>query len=233
MAEVSRPPEYARTTRGPIRTPPGLEVYASRCINIQWGRTGARPGAPGLRQSGELLNAGLDGPAGALAFRDDENGVVPRDGADDLRPPGAVDGHGQGLRGARRGFQYEQWPDTVDGDEHGGEELLQVRPRGGADFVGGRVVGRAIGRRHLGEPQLPDVPGEGRLRDVEPLRGQELAQLLLAAHGIAADHLENGGVALGFHATANLAFLAAVDDAPGDCSGQDGQTVRREVRKHC
>src|SRR5438552_2364256 len=53
--------------------------------------------------------------------------------------------------------------------------------------------------RYFGQAQLADVPGQGRLGDVEPLGPEQLTQLLLTRDLSRADDLQNGRVALGLH----------------------------------
>ena len=67
--------------------------------------------------------------------------------------------------------------------------------------VGGRLRRRLVGPvgAALHELQLADVARQGGLRDVEAGRAQPPAQLLLAAHGLVLDGVENGGLALRFH----------------------------------
>ena len=57
--------------------------------------------------------------------------------------------------------------------------------------MGVRVVGPALGIGQLGEAQLPDVAGEGRLGDDEPLLRQGLPQLVLALDPPLANDAEN------------------------------------------
>src|SRR5690349_12972191 len=109
------------------------------------------------RKPGELLEAGKDGAAGALAASDDEHGVVPRDGADDFVPPRGIEGEPECLRSAGGGLHDEQRAHAVDRDEQRREELLEVRPDGGAALERRRVMRPAVRGRDLGEPQLTDV----------------------------------------------------------------------------
>src|SRR6266516_1389507 len=150
-------------------------------------------------EAGKLLEAGLDRTPGALAAGDDQDRVVPRDRPDDLLPARPVDRETQRLRAARRRLDDEQRPHPIHGDEHRGEELLQVRADAGAALERRRVMGAPVGGGDLGEAKITDIPRQRRLGDGEALPFEQLAQLFLARDPSGADDLENRGVPLRFH----------------------------------
>src|SRR3990172_6681979 len=76
-------------------------------------------------QAGELLQANLHRAPGALAFGDDEQRVVARDGADGLGPPRAVHRDAQGLGRARGRLEHEEWADGIERHEQRGQQLLE------------------------------------------------------------------------------------------------------------
>jgi len=134
-----------------------------------------------------------------LASGDDEHGVVSRHRPDDLGPPGGVEREPERLGAPRRRFQHEQGTYAIQRHERRGQELLQLRPDRRAGVRRWSVVRATVRRRDLGQAQVPDVARQRRLRDVEPLGLEELAQLLLARDGLRADDLEDRGVTLRFH----------------------------------
>jgi hypothetical protein len=77
-----------------------------------------------------------------------------------------------------------------------------------ADGCRRRLVGPVGAALH--ELQLADVARQGGLRNVEAGRAQPAAQLLLVAHGLVLDGVENGGLALRLH---GCAVTAAADAA--------------------
>src|SRR6266568_1363320 len=100
-------------------------------------------------ESCELLQPHLDGAAAPLAATDDQNGIVTSDGADDLAPPGAVERQAQ--RGSRRRLQHEQRADALGGNEHRGQQLLQVWADTRRAFRRRRIVRAPVRRRDLRE----------------------------------------------------------------------------------
>src|SRR6266849_2439133 len=88
---------------------------------------------------------------------------------------------------------------ALGNDKHRGEQLPEMRPDGRPGLGRRRVVRPAVRRGHLGEAQLADVPGEGRLGDAEPLRLEQLSQLLLTRDRLRAYDPQDGRMALGFH----------------------------------
>src|SRR6266567_377196 len=104
--------------------------------------------------SSKLPNSSLvmmSPPAAPLAASDDQNGIVTSDGADDLAPPGAVERQAQRLRGSRRRLQHEQRADALGGNEHRGQQLLQVWADTRRAFRRRRIVRAPVRRRDLRE----------------------------------------------------------------------------------
>src|SRR5207302_1249654 len=128
-----------------------------------------------------------------------EDGVVPRDRPDDLRPAGGADAESERLGAPRRCLQHEQGADPVQRHERRGQELLQLRPDRRPGLGRRSIVRAAVRRRDLGEPQVTDVARQRGLGDVEALALEELTQLLLARDGLRADDLQDRRVALRFH----------------------------------
>ena len=166
--EVSRPPEYARTTRSVIGGAPS-----------QWFCRHAETGPV----RGELLGQ-VPSAAGDRLAGHDENGVVAGDGADDVGQAGAVERAGQELRGARRGAQHRQVAAGVDA----GEQLAQQPHQSRRGLLGRRAAARlpSSGIRYarrvtLTAPQLLQVARQRRLGDLDAVRGQQFGQLGLRA----------------------------------------------------
>src|SRR2546428_6671453 len=144
---------------------------SSSSLSVQRLRWGGNRGSTlrSVGEAGKFLESGLDGTPGAFAATDDEDGVVPRDGADDLLPARPVDRKTQRLRAASRRLDDEQGPHAVHGDEHRGEELLQAGTDAGA-LEGRRVMRASVGGGDLGEAEITDIPGQRRLGDGEAFR---------------------------------------------------------------
>src|SRR6266516_871012 len=89
---------------------------SSRQVAGGWGGAGGGRGERGgggeggrasLGKTGQLLQAALHGPPGALAPSDDEDRVVACDGPDDLVPPCPIDGKAERLGSPRRRLDHE------------------------------------------------------------------------------------------------------------------------------
>src|SRR5256712_3870676 len=80
--------------------------------------------------SSQLLDTRLHGASSALALGNDEDRVVARNRADDLRPPGRVERQAECLRAAGGRLHHEQRTDAIDGDQHGGGPVPPGRPGG-------------------------------------------------------------------------------------------------------
>src|SRR2546426_1004838 len=80
--------------------------------------------------SSQLLDTRLHGASSALALGNDEDRVVARNRADDLRPPGRVERQAECLRAAGGRLHDEQPTDGLDGDQHGGEQVARGPPDG-------------------------------------------------------------------------------------------------------
>src|SRR6267142_7140271 len=146
----------------------GLEVVIELCRKLWRPEEQCRANTFSCGESCELLQPHLHGAATSLAASDDQNGIVTSDGADDLAPAGAVERQAQRLRTARRRLQDEQRADAFGRNEHGGKQLLQVRPDAtpGGTFRPGCVMRTAVGGRDLRESELTDVARQRRLRHV-------------------------------------------------------------------
>jgi hypothetical protein len=77
--------------------------------------------------------------------------------------------------------------------EEGGERRARLVRLGAA--VGGRVA-HAVGGGDAGEAELVEVARQRRLGDVPAAGGQQAAKLLLAAHRVGGDELEDRAVAV-------------------------------------
>ena len=75
----------------------------------------------------------------------DEDRVVARDRADDLRPARAIEGRRDRMRGARQRAQHQQEPGLVDLEREVGEQLAQAVLAGGLGLDEARRQG--VGRR--------------------------------------------------------------------------------------
>ena len=122
-----------------------------------------------------------------------------RDGAHHFGQSGTIDRDGQQLRLARAGAQHDQLLDRFDVDQVFRQGLAERAERGQLRrfFSRRRLVGAV--RRPLQQPQFLDVARQGGLGDDKTARGEALAELLLAAHGLVLDDVQDGGEALGFH----------------------------------
>src|SRR5256885_11358831 len=119
------------------------------------GRLGAKPvpwagrgkgegGRASLGKTGQLLEAALHRPPGALAPHDDEDRVVPGDGPNDLLPPCPIDSEAERLGAPCRRLDHEQRPHPIHGHEHRRQDLIEVIADAGPAFRG-----REIGRAHV------------------------------------------------------------------------------------
>src|ERR1039458_2392921 len=127
--EVSRPPEYARTTRSVTGTP-----YGCHRLYDDWGgstgRIGWRDRVSSLATGQGQQPAGK-GPALRRATGDDHDGVVARDGAKDVRLVRVVNGRSQVVRGSGRRPHDHQ----VGRDSCSHEELLALSPQARAHLI--------------------------------------------------------------------------------------------------
>ena len=126
--------------------------------------------------------------AGHRLARRHEDGVIPGDGADDVRQRRPVDGAGQVVRRAGRGAQHGEVPAGV-----GGHQQLAQQPRqafGATGYPAHRaaVLGHdvdadaAVGAAQLHRAELLEVARQRGLGDVDAFAGEQRGQLALAAH---------------------------------------------------
>ena len=109
---------------------------------------------------------------------DDQDGVVAGDRADHFRPAGLIDRCRQRPGTARDRPDDEQRAHAVQPDEQRRGQLAEPWPDGRVSSL--RPVGRHPAFGDLGEPELPQVPREGGLRDVDSIGRQRGAELVLA-----------------------------------------------------
>src|SRR5690554_6287634 len=96
----------------------------------------------------------------------DKNRVISGDRPDDLGPLLPVESHGDGLGAPRQQLDDEKVVDSISAKVEGREQTCE---RGGrVGYVGGYGVGGpAFVVGYLYQAQLTDVPGEGRLGDID------------------------------------------------------------------
>src|SRR5205823_1661791 len=242
--EVSRPPEYARTTRSLMTVSPWSLHGAPWCAVFlgRFARASRRRRAP-LRWSfsvpfvpagpaGQLRRQPLTAGVVVLGAGHDEDGVVAGDGADDLGQAGPVQGAGQKLGGSGWGTQDDQ----VAAGVHAGEQLAQQPDQPGRRLLGGahragalggyHVDGRAaVGAADLDRAQLLQVARQGRLGRLYPLAGQQFGKLGLRVHGPVPDQRDDAGVPggagerCGHHRSPGAGGSAAARAAPAGGAG--------------
>src|SRR5262245_16450178 len=112
-----------------------------------------------------------------------------------------VDADAQRLRAAETGSQQDELLDTIDAQQVLSDRALQHRLRRLPVRQSGmpRRLVRSVSAA-LHEPELANVTRERCLRDVEARCTQTAAELLLAAHRGALDHVENHRLAASLHA---------------------------------
>ncbi len=128
-----------------------------------------------------------------------QDGVVPGDRAEQLRHGAAVQGRGQERRGTRWGADHDEVARRLGGDQQVGGEpgqpgaaLPDRRTRSGrrVPALPGQRVDQSPARpADLHGAELVQVPGQGRLGHRDPLGGQQVRQLGLAAHGPGVEHV--------------------------------------------
>jgi hypothetical protein len=163
----------------------------------------SRYGGPAGSEAGEPLKAFADGGEVIGIPKDDEDGVVAGEGADDLRPLFPVEGDGDGLCAAGERFYQEEVTDAIGAEIEGGEEAGEGWRRVG-DVGGDRVGGAALIVGDLDEPQFTDIAGEGRLGDLDAAVSEEFPKDFLRGHAIVADEVEDLGVPLGLQHRSGL-----------------------------
>ena len=103
------------------------------------------------------------------------------------------------MRLPRPRSQHDQLLHRFDSDQVFRQRLPQRAQRRRLwRLFDGRGLIRAVGGP-LEQSQFLDIARQGRLRDHKPPRGEVLAKLLLASHGLVLDDVLDGGEALGFH----------------------------------
>ena len=140
--------------------------------------------------SGEGFEAPEDAVPGGDGAADDQDRVVTADGAKDIGPALAVESSRDWLSASRNRAQNQHLADAIDPEEKLRQEGIE---RGSAFLyaaVGNRVPGAFRGR-DPGEPQFPEVAGEGCLGHVPPALEQQLPEIFLAAHHPGAYDLED------------------------------------------
>jgi hypothetical protein len=130
--------------------------------------------------SSEGFEAAENALAGGNGAADDQDRIVPPDGAKDVGPPLAVESGGDGLRASRNSAKYQHFAHTIDPEEELRQEGIERGPAFLYAAVGNRVSG-AFGSRDTSEPQFPEIAREGCLGHVPAALEQQLAEILLAA----------------------------------------------------
>ena len=150
---------------------------------------------------GERQEPAGDRVAALRVARDHEHGVVAGDGAEHLAELGLVDGRGEELGGAGRRPQHDEV-----GARLGTHQQLGAQPgqplgaRGGlprrrgspvAALAGDGVDEGSGGRAHADGVQLDEVARERALRDVHAGLGEQVGELGLRPHLVAADQVDD------------------------------------------
>lgn len=173
--------------------------------------------------AGEASDAVGDGGACGVVAKDEEDGVVPGDGADDLVPVLVIDGDGEGLGAADEGVYDEEAVDAVGIEEEVGEEPEEIGCGVGGVYGYG-VDGGSLVILCLDEPQLSDIAGEGALCDVDAVARQEGSQSLLGLYALVLDESEDEGLALGLSGQGGVTPCSK-GSLRGGCHGNRGLAV--------
>src|SRR5690606_8646225 len=129
-----------------------------------------------------------------------EDGGVAGDAPQKLGPLQGVEGGRHALGRAGGGFDQHQVAAHMGGEDKLAEgQPGPLHPIGGRLLAGKDVPVAAARHRLLHQAQLLDVPGDGRLGDLDALLPEELSQLLLGADVPLADNLEDRCLAPPFH----------------------------------
>ena len=153
--------------RGPLGHSHDMSDLFVHRGSSDWIGERGRPLTRDVRARRAVGGAGVPGGGRRRVGRGDEHGVVSGDRAGDVGQAGLIDGTGDRVgAGGRRADDHER-PGRLHG-EHGEPETLVER-------IGALIAGherRGVGRRRVpggraGEPELPDVAGQGGLRDRE------------------------------------------------------------------
>jgi hypothetical protein len=103
-----------------------VEIYSS----VRGRQAAAEPSVgPGGSEAGEPLKALADGGEVTGISKDDEDGVVAGEGADDLRPLFPVEGDGDGLCAAGERFDEEEVAYAIRPEVEGWKEASERRCR--------------------------------------------------------------------------------------------------------
>ena len=172
-------------------TPSEKHEYAVERINIHGGVRASTP------WGGEEGESASDHFACSLGPHDYQNGIVARDGSDDLRPSFTVDGTPQCVGASRRGPYHQERPDSFHRQKERPRQLCQCRVHFFQAWS--RVVSSASGVGVLHETQFAYVSRQGRLRDVETFLVQECPEVLLARHTLPPNQPQDTRLPLRFH----------------------------------
>lgn len=134
---------------------------------------------------------------------DDQDRVIPSDGAEDFRPFLHIDGFRDSLGCAGQGLHDDEVTNALGVEQ---EVRKQAIERGGflLTFAGGRVVAIAFRVGDFGDAQFSQVAGEGGLGDPEALSPEQAAQFFLAMHAPGTDEFEYGGLSFSLQFIASL-----------------------------
>ena len=128
---------------------------------------------------------------------DYEDGVVPREGAQNFGPFLPIESFRDGLCATGQSPHEQEISGALGAGVEGGQqpgEGRSVLPR----FGGEGVMGDAFRIGDFDQAKLPDVAGERGLGDVEAALGEELTKVLLAGDALLAHDRAHGSVSLGF-----------------------------------
>ena len=144
------------------------------------------------RRAHERFDSALERCAGFLVSSDDQDGVVPRDGARDFRKFRSVHGGGQGLSAARRRLEDEKIFRWTNIEEKFAEGSRQRRHRSG---LFGQGCGLLVAIARFDEFELLQIAREGGLGDAEALLCEAPAEFFLIANVLATDEAKDLSVA--------------------------------------
>ena len=189
----------------PPKRPPQSRVcdpggWLLTCRRPLPGRPAVRGRPAGVRSASARSRSASAGPAVGVAG-DDQQSVVPRDGAEDVGEADLVQRRGEELRRARRGAQHGQVGAALGAGEQVGQQPGEPGGRGlrGAQrgVLRRQHVGRrgAVGAAHLDRAELVQVPGQRRLGDLDAGAGQQRGQVRLRGHRLRLDELADAGLA--------------------------------------
>jgi hypothetical protein len=156
-----------------------------------------------------------DGCGPPAVAHHDQDGVVTGDGADGAGEMRPVDRKRErlGLSGAR--MNDDELLHPIDANEKLRRRAFECRQCGLAivRLEAGPLVGAVPGSLH--QPELRDVPRDGRLSGLEALPSQPEAELLLASERVLIDEPENRRLAPRLHGTSGYTIRCGNSEKRG------------------